>query len=311
MADQLEKSIVATIAYFDVFEYPVSLLELHRLLLGRRTAPSVLVELNRALQEGRLLAKAIRRKDAFFYSRGRERLVDTRHTRFLAAEEKYKQSRRLIRLLSYVPFVRGLFVCNSMALLNAIKTSDIDLVVITKPKGTWWARLFCLLVLSALRRRPGQPGGTPKICLSMFIDEDHLNIGNLRMGENDIDFAYWVANFYPIYSAREVYQRFWAANATWLSSTVPNVYPVIPHPSRVVQHREILRPFVERLLAPFTAFARDIQWKKFPSAIRDLANRDTRVRVEEGILKFHTNDRRVEHLESFIKRYEALLSLRA
>ncbi|MBI1961160.1 MAG: hypothetical protein HYS45_00485, partial [Parcubacteria group bacterium] len=82
-----------------------------------------------------------------------------------------------------------------------------------------------------------------------------------------------------------------------------------PHPSRIVRHTVILRPMVELLLAPLSSLARAVQQKKFPAAIRELANRDTRVRVEEGLLKFHVNDRRVAHMESFIRRYEALLAL--
>lgn len=309
MALQLEKSILATVAYFDVFEYPLSVLELQRLLLGRRSTPCGLGELSRALDAGVLLEKAVRRKGGFLYSRGREHVRDVRHGRFLAAEKKYKQSFRLIRFLSYLPFVRALLVCNSMALLNATPGSDIDLVVVAKPGGVWWARLFCLLLLSALRRRPGQASATPKICLSFFVDEAHVDVRELRMGENDIDFAYWVANFYPIYDAGGVYARLWAANGAWLSGVLPNARPIIPHPSRIVRHTVILRPMVELLLAPLSSLARAVQQKKFPAAIRELANRDTRVRVEEGLLKFHVNDRRVAHMESFIRRYEALLAL--
>ncbi|MDZ4221417.1 MAG: hypothetical protein U1C18_00920, partial [Patescibacteria group bacterium] len=178
-----------------------------------------------------------------------------------------------------------------------------------KGGGIWWARLFCLAALSWLSRRPGQSGSKPKICLSFFVDEARFDVSDLRMGDRDIDFAYWIANFYPVYDAGNFYSRFWAANQHWLSRILPNAGPVVPHPSRVVAHGIISGQATEFLLAPFWRGARAIQEKKFPHAIRQLKNRDTRVRVEDGLLKFHVNDRRVAHMEAFVARYEALAAL--
>ena len=310
MASQLEKSILATVAYFDVFDYPLTLLELRRMLLGRHDVQHTLEDIQDVLAQSPLLSKAVREKNGFLYARGREENVRERRTRFLVSREKFERSRFALRLLSRMPFVRGLFVCNSLALENATPKSDVDVAVVAKTGGAWWARLFCLLLLSALRRRPGQPGNKPKICLSFFVDEAHLDAAALRMSENDIDFAYWVANFYPVYDAGNCYERFWAANQPWLLNVLPNARPIIPHPSRVMRHKPFFRMAGELLLAPLGACARAIQEKKFPAAIRELANRDTRVRVEEGVLKFHVNDRRIAHMELFVTRYESLLSLR-
>ncbi|MDZ4221558.1 MAG: hypothetical protein U1C18_01650, partial [Patescibacteria group bacterium] len=63
MDPKLEKSILATIAYFDVFEYPLTLTELSRLLLGAGPRPRLGPEdIWRALEKSPLLAKAIRLK---------------------------------------------------------------------------------------------------------------------------------------------------------------------------------------------------------------------------------------------------------
>lgn len=309
MAGQLEKSILATVAYFDVFDYPLTTFELARLLLARSQGQHSLADVQKTLDEGLLLQRAIRRAHGFCCARGRESLRARRHSRFLFAQEKYKQASWVMRALAAMPYVRALFVCNSLALENTAEASDVDLVVITEQGGVWWARLFCLLFLSLLGRRPGLRSRKAKICLSVFVDEARLNLAHLRMGENDIDFAYWVANFYPIYDASDVYERLWAANRAWLLRTLPNARPIIAHPLRVIQNRRMASRALEPLLAPFSAAARAIQQWKFPAAIRDVANRDTRVRIEDGLLKFHVTDRRVEHLESFVKRYEALLAL--
>jgi len=309
MAGSFEKSILATIAYFDVFDYPLTLLELRRLFLGRLNAPRALLDIRNALERDALLLKAVREKNGFWHVRGRGGNCAVRRARFLVSQEKYKQSRGILRLLSAMPFVRCLLVCNSLALENTTQQSDVDVAVITRAGGAWWARLFCITLLALARRRPGQASERPKICLSFFVDEAHLDAARLRMSGNDIDFAYWIANFYPVYDAGGYYRKLWDANYSWLVDVLPNVQPIVPHPGRTMCRRPILRPLFELALAPFSPIARAIQEKKFPPAIIDLANRDTRVRVEDGVLKFHTNDRRIEHLEAFVRRYEALLAL--
>jgi hypothetical protein len=50
------------------------------------------------------------------------------------------------------------------------------------------------------------------------------------------------------------------------------------------------------------------QLKKLPKKIMLLANKDTRVRVQDGLIKMHVNDRRIEHLQEFIQKYDKALS---
>ena len=51
----------------------------------------------------------------------------------------------------------------------------------------------------------------------------------------------------------------------------------------------------------FERLARRFQIRRFPTSIRALVNADTRVVVTDDVLKFHTDDRRVEFREAYEK----------
>ncbi|MBI4122382.1 MAG: hypothetical protein HY462_00110 [Parcubacteria group bacterium] len=308
MAQQLDQAILSTLVYFDIFDFPLTFLELHRFLLNRGGSHWSLHDVRTALAESEVLGRAVRERDGFYFLRGRDVILGIRAERYVLAKAKYSRALGVGRVLSRLPFVRGIFVCNSLAYANASYESDIDLVISAKRGGVWWARLFCLSVLHALHLRPGQGGYRDKLCITTFIDDAHAAMGDWRMIAHDVDFTYWAANFYPLYDAGEHYAKFWAANADWLSEFLPNARPTFPNQSRTVRLSAVhpARALLEWALAPFSGIAEWVQRKRFPEAIRTLLNRDTRVRVEEGRLKFHVRDARMAHAEQFVKRFSAV-----
>ncbi len=313
MITPLEQSILGALVYFDIFEYPLTLLEIQRYLL-RVGLPAesagankqyTLSQINQALSTSAVLVKAARFKNGFYYLRGREANLRTRAERYGLAAAKYRRVKKVARLLSYLPFVRLIVVCNSLSISAGRQASDIDLFVVARAGGVWWARLFALAILKLLRSRPGQNGIKDKICLSFFVDEARLNLAPVRLGEWDVYLAYWLAALYPVYEAGDWYGRLWRAN-DWLGAFLPQARPVLAHWRRYFVRRALVRPALETGLAPFTGLVSSLQQRLFPAAIKNMANIDSRVRVEPGILKFHTNDRRLDYNQEFSKRFKAV-----
>jgi len=309
MLSPLEQSILSALVYFDIFEYPLTLLEIHRFLLRvgerERAQSCSLGEVRDALLESDKLKSVIRFKNGFFYLRGREHKIRTRAQRLIFSISKYRRAARVAWLLSLVPFVRLVGVCNSLAYSNARAESDIDLFIITKPGGIWWARAFSLLILKLLRLRVGQGGVKDKICLSFFADSEHLNLEAIKLGEADVYLPIWLATLYPLYDAGACYQKLWQANRA-LAKYLPESTPVLPHPARIRTNRPMGKLVIEALLKPFGFAVAAVQQRAFPKEIQKLLNKDTRVRVESGFLKFHTNDRRAEYSRLFLERMASL-----
>lgn len=312
MLSPLEKSILGALVYFDIFAHPLTLLEIQRYLLNLGASAEdkqyTLDEIKAALDASPALERAVRFKNGFYYLRGREANLRTRAERYGYAAPKYRRARKVARLLSYLPFVRLIAVCNSLSISAAGKESDIDLFIVVRAGGVWWARLFALGLLKFLRLRPGQSGRRNKICLSFFVDENHLSIPSERpAGKFDVHQPYWYAALYPLYDAGNWYSRLWQANA-WLKLFLPEVRPVVAPPARVFRRRPAFRLIIEFCLAPFTSLAAAWQRRLFPAAIKKILNQDNRIRVEPGVLKFHTNGRRAEYNREFFNRFNAISS---
>ena len=309
MTTALEKSILATLVYFDIFDYPLTLVEAHKFALSFSDNKSdfSLSDARNILEHSEILSKNVRFKDGFFYLRSKEKNLGLRHERSIIAKKKFDSIMEIINMLKRMPFVRAIFACNSLSFNNARKESDIDLVIISRRGGAWWARMFCLLMISFLRRRPGQKSAKDKVCLSVFVDEDHLDFSRMRMGKRDIDFSYWVCCFYPLCDSAGLYKKFWRINQEWLLCHLSNALACAPHKNRVMSAKPFLRLLAEFILLPFGRISEAMQKAKLPKNIRDIMNQDTRVMVEDGLLKFHVNDRRIEHLEAFVEKYESIV----
>lgn len=309
MLSFFEQSILSALVYFDMFDYPLTLLELRRHLLvvdERRGAGNYSPgDIDKTVRSSERLQKVIRFQNGFFYLRGREQIAAERARRYVWAVRKYRRAQRIVRLLSRLPFVRLVAVSNSLSYNNARDESDIDLFIVTKPGGEWWARFLALAFLGFLRLRPGQGGVRDKICLSFFVDSDHLNLESLRVNERDVYFPLWLSTLYPLYDAGGYYERLWQANG-WMRAWLPGARPLSPHPLRQVNYRIVVRYLFEWLLRPFSLLVAYLQRQHFPPEISSRLNIDTTVRVEPGILKFHTNDRRESYARQFFARLNSV-----
>ncbi|MEK7125560.1 MAG: hypothetical protein AAB880_01450 [Patescibacteria group bacterium] len=311
MFSPLERSILAALVYFDIFEYPLTLLEIQRYFLPAENQGDkkqyTLGEIRGALNSSVVLAKVARFKNGYYYLRGKDGNLRNRADKYFYSAAKYRRARKVARLLSYMPFVRLIAVCNSLSISAAGKGSDIDLFIVARARGVWWARLFSLLVLKLLRLRPGQNGVRDKICLSFFVDDEHLNLAPVRAGEEDIYFAYWLGALYPLYEAGDWYGQLWRAN-DWLRQILPGARPVLPLALRHFTRVPFFKLAAEAGLAPLAPLAAWVQRAIFPAAIKNMANLDSRVRIESGLLKFHTNDRRADYNQEFFNRLKAISS---
>lgn len=241
--------------------------------------------------------------DGFLFMPGRVGFVEERMRRQRFAERKFRRAQRVGRFLAALPGVRMIAVANTLALDAARDESDIDLFVVVEPGWLWTFRLLAVGLLKTFGLRPYEgpdvKSGRDAICLSFIIDETALDLSPLAI-ENDRYLAVWIASLVPIFDRGGTYKKFWDANV-WNRAMLPNAFP------REMSVRRKVRPLV-RLPAfgrsPIENIARRIQSRRFPAEIKSMMNRDTRVVVTDHILKFHTNDRRVEYRDLWIQRIE-------
>ncbi len=291
LASVLEWDCWRVLAYFSYFKYPLTAFEVWKWLYmpeGQWT----LAEVVEVLQNSSWLNERVSSKNGF-YALGidvEEQLKD-RQLRLHDALRKYGVLTPVLKYLGRLPFVEGVFVCNSLAWHHTNAESDIDLFIVTKPGRTWTVRLLAAGMMALLRKRPGEAKIDP-VCCSFFVDGDHLDLASLKIDEQDPYLAFWLATLVPMVDRKGIANRLRVMNR-WVDEVLPNAKGVV-RASRWLPKQMRAWP----LLMINEGKARVIQEKRFTKVIKEMKNVDTRVVVNDSMLKFHENDRRAEIIQA-------------
>ncbi len=203
----LQRAILKTLAYFDVFDFPLTWDELCRYLSV--PCPSE-TELTRALE---ILCrnKCIRCHDSLYYLAGRDHQVSLRHTRQQRAAELMEIAQESVRVLKNIPFVRGIYLSGDLSkgVCNH-NQSDIDYFLIVAPHRVYVVKLFLALFRRIRRFNPDN-----LYCFNYIISESALAIG-----PPSLYFAYEIAGLQTLFN-EPLLDRFRQANA-WVALYVPN-----------------------------------------------------------------------------------------
>ncbi len=256
--------------------------------------------------------------NGFYFLAGREGLIEKRREFFYLSEKKFKIAKRAAWLLHFIPTVKMVAICNNFYYRPE---SDIDFFIITAPKRLWLTRFCATIILDLFRLRARGQKTADRVCLSFYLSEDNLNLEEIALkpakycGPTDLAdpyFCYWLGFLEPIYGL-ECYERLWVANS-WIKNFFPNILPKQPVKIRCVADnafsgtiKRIRTFFLSGVLGDWLEkSAQTIQWWKINPQIKAMAaTGDTRVVINDKMLKFHENDRRREFREQLrIKKEE-------
>ncbi|MBU0531159.1 MAG: hypothetical protein ABIG32_03910 [Candidatus Uhrbacteria bacterium] len=286
----LDQAIFRTVAYFSLFEYPLTAFEIWKWLLAPEDRVSF-EQVQTCLDRSDFLSDRVVRHGAFWGLTGANvaGLVATRHERFLDAVRKYKRMKRVVRYLQLIPSIRGVAACNTLAWDNTRPSSDIDIFIVVCEGSVWTTRLLAVSPFKILKMRPGASKRDP-LCFTFFLSDTNLDVSSLALEGGDPYLIYWSRSLVPVFDRDGVFAEFARANG-WLDASLPNAKLSAWHRERAVN--SAARSF--RPPSWLETFARRIQKRRFPEVIQNMANRDTRVVVSDAMLKFHDNDRRAEY----------------
>ena len=311
--NNLEKSILKTIVFFDIFNYPLTVTEIYKWLFKpakiKGKYPS-LFQIRKTLKESKTILEKLSQKEGFYYLKGRGSIIYLRKQNNNLAESKFSRIVSLVKIYRFIPFVRMIAVCNSLAISNANENSDIDLFIITKKNKIWLARFFTVILVKFFDLRPRENKSKDTFCLSFFIDEDYLNINNIMINNNDIYLPHWIQQLMPIYNPDYLYEKFMKAN-DWYKKYLPNGYnnefmaevkeTYLSRFYNIIINALFSIPFISQYVHNIL---RKIQILIISHNLKSLVNLNTKVIVNNQMLKFHDNDRR----EIFFKQWKEKLN---
>ncbi len=283
MPTSQEQSIFRILAYMTYTRFPLTALEIWKWcddeFLSLHDVMTTLADSVWLHEHG------VQESEGFFAIGDAEVWRRERVARMTDALRKSRRAAHFVRWAAWLPWVRMIAVCNSLAQSFTNAESDIDMFVVTTPGRLWSTRLVLTGALALLRLRPGEAKRDP-ICLSFFIDSEHVDLAPVKIGADDPYLLMWTATLAPILDRDDVMTKLRATNR-WIRPALPKSHRVCRSSAYVAGGRFALPDigFVE-------SFAERLQRARFPRVLREHMNRDTRVVVMNGMLKFHENDRR-------------------
>lgn len=199
--DPLEHAILETLAYSDIFDYPLTLDELHKFL-------TVSAE-KREIAESVSRMDGVSVKDGYFFLTDHPEIVEVRRQREAGSRDAFARAMFYGRIIGKLPFVRMVALTGSLAMLNLSKNKDMDYMLVTKSGRVWTARAFALL-FGRFVRLFGDV-----ICPNVIVSETAL-----EWGTRNLYTAREFAQMIPI-SGVEVYRRLRVVNS-WVFDILPN-----------------------------------------------------------------------------------------
>lgn len=277
----LIKDILKPLVFLDLFDFPLTAYEIWHYLDNRRS----LIALKSVLEQAN--PEIIGQKNGFYFLSGRENIVETRKIRYNYSCNKIKIAKRFARAFALLPFVKTIAVANFIGDHNLRKEGDIDFFIITAARRIWLSRLFCAGLAKILNSRPTSKRKEDKICLSFYISQEHLDIRDLTLGDNDPYFYYWHQGLLPIYDRDGSYKKFLTANQ---QSSLEKI-------SETIRTGKSWLDNLEKL-------AKAWQLKIMSPALKAAMNNSDGVVISDSVLKLYLGDRRRLFAEKFKSKYD-------
>jgi hypothetical protein len=203
---QLRHSILKVIAYFDLFDYPLT----EEDILFFLDRPTDCLELAAAL-ETLLNDGSLFRLGAFYSLHDDPRLAERRLKGNLNAQRLLAIAAKGSRLLFRFPYVRGIGISGSLSKNFASEDADIDYFIITSANRLWIARTLMHL----FKKLNFVIGRQDWYCMNYFVDEEAL-----RIEEKNIFTATELVTLMPV-CGNGVLEQFFDANE-WAMDYFPS-----------------------------------------------------------------------------------------
>jgi hypothetical protein len=202
---RLDHAILATVAYADIFDFPLDRLEVHRDLIGvGATADATFAALDGLVARGQLAEAA-----GHVTLPGREALRALRRERRARANLLWPTARRYGLRIARLPFVRLVAVSGSLAANNPDPRADLDYLIVTAPGRLWLVRAMTILIVRAARLRGVQ------LCPNYL-----LTTRALALARRELYTAHELLQIAPL-AGDATYRRMLADNR-WAAEWLPN-----------------------------------------------------------------------------------------
>ncbi len=229
--EKLRKSILHSLIYFDIFNYPLTANEIAQFssvkINGLQSITNTLVELTQKL--------LIFKYDEFYSLKNDLSIVERRKKGNRNALNVLPKALNRSKLIQRFPFVRSVNISGSLSKNYFDDTTDFDFFVITAPNRLWISRL-----LLTIYKKIFLLNSRKYFCINYYVDTDYLTIPDKNL-----------------FSATEIvtlknqtgenYYRTFIQENNWIDTYFPNFYPQYNWLEE--EKNGLIKRFIENLFA--------------------------------------------------------------
>ena len=288
-----EVAIARSVIYASVFDYPLTLEQLHRTLVESDQSTAEIL----AVYDGsEMLQHMIDYRDGYFFPIGRADLVAERARREVRSHAFLERHALVLRLIATIPYTRLVALSGSIAHLNLEPNGDLDLFVITKGPRVWTVTVAVLLLAKLLHRRRA-------VCANFILADSHL-----VLEQPDLFTANQVIHLRPLIGA-DTLAAFLAANP-FVKRIYPNATATLPPVGDRVVGRPLtaIKSALELLLRLPSPLIEAICRRLYAGHLRRRAaswRSPDQVSMRSDYLKLHTQS----HRERVMQRFNTAFAL--
>ncbi len=288
----MEKAILKTLIYYDIFSFPLKAWEIHKWLIGAGSSlKQVEKTLKRLGQESRVMSQG-----GYYFLPGRKSLVKERRFKEEISKKHLVTAKYVSQLFKIIPWIKLVGISGSLAMMGSGKRDDIDLFIVTSEKRIWVSRLLLILLTSLIglrrKRREKRRKANGKLCINLILETT-----NLEQKKKNIYLAHEVLQMRVLWQRDEIYSEFLHAN-DWAFKYLPNWKSGVLDKGQGSRVKSQVKPGNS-----FVDFLEDLA-KSFQLKI--MGSPDKSERIENGALYFHPEDKGVKVLEEYKRRTNLL-----
>lgn len=225
-----QAAILKVLAYFDIFQYPLSRQEIRKYLGSLQSGDCFDETLDQLVNEGSVFLHK-----GFYSLHDNFLLAHRRREGNWRAEKLLPKALKAGRFLFRFPFVRGVCISGSLSKNFADDKADIDFFIITKANRLWIART----IMHLFKKLTFLTGHQHYFCMNYYIDDEALLIN-----EQNIYTAVEIATLIPV-AGKEINEKFFRVN-NWVARFFPACYHADLEQDR--SSNPWLKTLVERML---------------------------------------------------------------
>ncbi len=284
----LEAAILRTVLYADVFQFALTLTELHYYLI--HDEPVSLEVIQETLYHSPTLQAQLCLDTGYIALLDSSPIIALRQQRDQIARRLLPEAAHYGRWLANIPFVRMVALTGALAASNpAHEKDDFDYLLVTQPGRVWLARAMAILVVRIVRRQGRE------LCPNYILAAD-----NLVQERQDLYIARELAQMLPLYGY-PVFLDMRRIN-DWMGTFFPNAAP--PPPAQTGNNQYAKKIFEFLLGGKLGDWLENWEYRRKRAHFEQMAAQpEADAQVDNGRVKGHFQD----HGQRILKLYEEKL----